>query len=224
MGPANTRPDWLKGFPALTAIEDPIWQGALRAAQVVTLHAGVAVFHEGDPCKSYLMIVAGSIRVQKISEAGREIVLYRVKAGETCVLTTSCLFAGERYPAEGITESDVTAVALPLARFQEAIARSDGFRRFVFLSFGERMADLMLLVEEIAFGRTNRRLARRLLALSDSSGRITLTHQQLAAELGTAREVVSRLLKDFERHGWLALHRGHIAITDAGALREFAGH
>jgi CRP/FNR family transcriptional regulator len=218
----TTSQDWLGRFPALAAARDPELQRLVAAAPLLQVPAGVTVFHAGDACERYLMVLEGSVRVQKLAENGREIVLYRVAAGETCVLTTSCLLAGERYPAEGVTESPVTAAALPLARFQEALARSETFRRFVFTSFGERMAELMTLVEAIAFGRLDSRLAQRLLALGQSTARVPITHQQLAAELGSAREVISRLLKEFERHGVIALERGEIAILDPAALARLA--
>ena len=218
----TTSQDWLGRFPALAAARDPELQRLVAAAPLLQVPAGVTVFRAGDACERYLMVLEGSVRVQKLAENGREIVLYRVAAGETCVLTTSCLLAGERYPAEGVTESPVTAAALPLARFQEALARSETFRRFVFTSFGERMAELMTLVEAIAFGRLDSRLAQRLLALGRSAARVPITHQQLAAELGSAREVISRLLKEFERHGVIALERGEIAILDPAALARLA--
>ena len=218
----RTSQDWLGRFPALAAARDPELQRLVAATPLLQVPAGVSVFRAGDACERYLMVLEGSVRVQKLAENGREIVLYRVAAGETCVLTTSCLLAGEHYPAEGVTESPVTAAGLPLARFQEALARSETFRRFVFTSFGERMAELMTLVEAIAFSRLDSRLAQRLLALGQSASRVPITHQQLAAELGSAREVISRLLKEFERHGVIALERGEIAILDPAALARLA--
>jgi CRP/FNR family transcriptional regulator len=215
--------DWLAHFPELARIEDPEFRRLAASAQVIAVPAGVTVFRPGDACQSYLLVLTGSVRVQKVSETGREIVLYRVGPGESCILTTSCLIAGERYPADGVTETDVTAVSLPVAAFQRAVATSEAFRRFVFASFGERMANLMVLVEAVAFGRMDARLAERLLALAGPGGRISATHQQLAAELGSAREVVSRLLKEFERHGWLALERGQITVLDRAGLGRLAG-
>ena len=214
--------DWLSFFPMLAAAPEADRRRLRASAQSLCLAAGVVVFRPGDTCQNYLMMVRGSVRVQKVSEAGREIVLYRVESGQTCVLTTSCMLAGERYPAEGVTETEVVARALPLASFHELLATSEAFRRFVFGSFGGRIADLMMLVEAIAFGRMDNRLARRLLVLGDSSGRIDITHQQLAAELGSAREVISRLLKEFEHHGCIALERGEIAILDPVALARLA--
>lgn len=218
----DAAPQWLAHFPVLAQIQDAAWREAMRAAQVITLPARATAFRPGDACKGYLMVFEGSIRVQMLTDDGKEIVLYRVTPGETCVLTTACLFGRKAYAAEGIADDDARAVLLPSREFDRAVAQSPGFRRFVFSSFGERLADLVVLVEEVAFGRVNRRLAERLTALADSSGHVTLTHQQLATELGTAREVVSRVLKEFERHGWVALRRGHIALIDRAALTRHA--
>lgn len=213
---------WLSAFPALAALDDPVVRQALGAARIVQVPAGETMFREGDACQHYVMVLSGSIRVHKVSESGREIVLYRVERGQTCVLTTSCLFAATPYSAEGITETPVRAAVLSRESFNEAIAGSAGFRRFVFTAFGERIDGLMELIEAIAFGRVDERLAERLLALGGGATVVNLTHQQLATELGTAREVVSRLLKEFERRGWVALTRGEIAVRDRAALERLA--
>ena len=205
-------------FPDLTATNDSAWHHALKSAREAQFVPGEAAFKPGDPCRGFLLVAEGSIRVQMLTEDGREIVLYRISHGDTCVLTTSCLLGGVSYPAEGIAESAVRAIVLPLSGFQHALAHSEEFTRFVFSSFGSRLSDLVVLVEEIAFGRVDRRLAQRLLDLAESPARVSLTHQQIAVELGTAREVVSRLLKEFEHRGWVALHRGHIELLDRGAL------
>lgn len=215
-------PVWLARFPVLCATRDAVWLETARRMSLVTLPAGARVFRPGDPCRHFLMLLEGAVRVQVVSEGGREIVLYRIGPGETCILTTACLFAGEPYPAEGVTETDVRAAALPLALFHETLAGSDGFRRFVFASFGERVAALLLLVQEVAFGRMDVRLAQRLLRLGGADGALAATHQQLAAELGSAREVVSRLLKEFERHGWVRLSRGQIELLDREGLNRLA--
>jgi len=213
--------NWLDSFPALKELHEPAWLALVLAAQTVTLAPGTLVFRAGDPCRNFLLVREGSVRVQKLSESGREIVLYRVGPGQTCVLTTACLFGGGHYPAEGVAETAVQAVALPLGNFHQAVAASAGFRAFVFIALGERLTDMMVLVEAIAFERVDMRLAQRLLELG-GNGDITATHQQLAAELGTAREVVSRLLKEFERHAWVRLARGRIEITDRHALEQRA--
>ncbi len=214
------RTEWLSQFPALLSIGDPAWLEALASVRLVTIPEGVTLFNEGESCSSYLLVLDGSVRVQKISESGREIVLYRVEAGQSCVLTTACLLADERYHAEAVTESAVTAAALPCGAFRRALDLSPGFRQFVFASYGSRVADLLTLIDAVAFGRMDERLADRLLELGGAAGETRATHQALARELGTAREVVSRLLKEFERRGWVRLHRGRIELCDCAALRR----
>ncbi len=216
---ATTPPQWLEQFPDLACLTDAAGVAALAATRVVTLPAAASVFRSGDPCRAYMLVLAGSVRVQKIAENGREITLYRVQGGQSCVLTTSCLMANDHYPAEGITESEVTAAVIPFAAFHRGLAESPRFREFVFAAYGQRLADLILLVEEVAFGRLDRRLAQRLLELAEG-GELRQTHQQLAADLGTAREVVSRQLKEFERAGLLRLHRGRIELLDPAALKR----
>jgi CRP/FNR family transcriptional regulator, anaerobic regulatory protein len=207
----------MDAFPALRAL-DEAGREIVASARVVELPAGTTVFRHGDRCQNYLLMLSGSVRVQKGSEGGREIVLYRVEAGEGCVLTTSCLLAHEHYPAEGVTETDARALAIPAERFEEGLALSPGFRNFVFASYGRRIADLIVLVEEVAFGRIDCRLAHWLLEHTGADGGIAHTHQELATELGTAREVVSRQLKEFERRGWVKLHRGRIDLLNRAAL------
>lgn len=196
-----------------------------RIATPVTLPKGAALFRPGDACRSYLMMLDGTARVQMVSENGREIVLYRVARGETCILTTSCLMTRRDYGAEGVAETDCRALALDSAGFHELLGRSEGFRDFVFRSFGDRITGLMMLVEEVAFHRVDLRIARFLLDRADAAGGddLALTHQVIAAELGTAREVVSRQLKEFERRGLVALTRGRVAITDKPGLEAMDG-
>ncbi len=218
--PASPQPAWLTLFPALQSIRDPHWLAAMQDAKKVTLAESTTVFRDGDPCRSYLLVLRGSVRVQKVSESGKEIVLYRVESGQTCILTTSCLLADDDYLAEAITETEVEAIAIPTASFHDALSHSPEFRKFVFHSYGKRIATLMALVEALAFGRMDARLAHRLLDIKSTKGEISVTHHELAADLGTAREVISRLLKDLERHGWIKRHRGRIEILVPDALRQ----
>ena len=208
-------------FPALKGMDEESAGLLDGAAQKVTLPAGAKPFEMGAPCGNYLMVASGCVRVQQIAESGREIVLYRVSGGDTCVLTTACLLAHEHYAAEAIAETEVTAYVLPRAIFDRLLADAPLFRNFVFTAYASRLTDLMVLVEEVAFGHMDLRLARRLLELSDSSAPLLLTHQDLAIELGTAREVISRQLKEFERRGWVERARGRIEIRDRAALRTF---
>ncbi len=212
-------PAWLNAYPQLAQITDSAWQELMQKAQLRNIPAGTVLFYSGDRAAQYVLVLEGSIKVQKITENGREIVLYRVEPGETCVLTTNSLLAMDTYPAEGIAETAVKAVVLPSSAFQQAMADSPSFRQFVFSVYGRRLSDLILLVEEVAFGRMDQRLAQFLLHQAEEGEVLQLSHQELAAELGTAREVVSRLLKEFERRGWVSLARRQITVVDKPAMR-----
>ncbi|MFQ5642708.1 MAG: Crp/Fnr family transcriptional regulator [Thiogranum sp.] len=185
----------------------------------VRLPAGYTVFRRGDVCRDYLVVVNGSVRVQTLSTGGREVVLYRVGDGQSCVITTSCVISHEAYPAEGITETPTDALVISQDLFNEALGRSERFREFVFSSQGRRLGDLIRRVEDVAFGRIDARLAKHLVDRCENRpGLVAATHQQLASELGTAREVISRQLKVFERKEWIAVHRGSVEVLQPRAL------
>lgn len=214
--------DWRAQFPALQQVTDPAGLEALHEARRLELPAGQAVFHAGDSCTRYFLVMAGRIRIQQMSPQGREIVLYRIGPGESCILTTACLFSHVAYPASGITETVVDAVALSAASFHRAIDASPGFRQFVFQAYGRRLTDMLMVIEEVVFTRLDVRLARKLLALSEGGPQLLITHYDLAVELGSAREVVSRALKDFESRGWVRRGTGRVEILDPQALQRLA--
>ena len=214
--------NWQQTFPHLNDINDAVINDLMNNAGTVTMPAKATAFHQGDACNNYLLILSGSIKVLTRAENGREIVLYRLGDGDSCVLTTSCLFGNARYPAEGISETDVIALAIPAEEFHRAIQQSKAFREFVFGSFSSHLGSLISLVEEIAFGKLDIRLARHLLKLSTDNSTLETTHQQLATELGSAREVISRQLKDFESRGWLKLYRGSLEVLDKQSLEKLA--
>lgn len=223
-GPKTSEPttDWTYLFPALQDL-DPHLLSALRSnARLLRLTPGAEPFRAGARCESYLFILHGSVRVHMLAESGRELVLYRIGAGETCILTTACLLAGDGYPASAVVESDVEAAVLAEPLFAELLERSAAFRRFVFQAYARRLVGLMSLIEEVVFRRLDVRLAAYLLTASAQQPQIVATHHQMAVELGSVREVISRLLKDFERRGWVTLRRGTISVTAPGALRALA--
>lgn len=209
-------------FPTLGRLDADAVARLASAGTRVALPRGTVLFRAGDRCHTFLMVLDGSVRVQMTSENGREIVLYRVARGETCIVTTACLLTHTAYGAEAMTETDVDAVALSAGPFHDLVARSPAFRDFVFASFGTRLTGMMMLIEEVAFGRVDLRLARFLADHRDAAGGLDTTHQALAVELGTAREVVSRQLKEFERRGLVALARGRIEVPDPAALLTLA--
>lgn len=214
--------DWIERFPGLAELDEPIRRTLTEQSRIAALPAGTRIFGPGKAPDSLLLLLEGTVRVQQVSESGREIVLYRVQAGESCVLTTACLLAYEDYSAEGLAETDISAVAIPRSVFDDLIARSSAFRRFVFTAYSRRITDLFLVIEEVAFRRVDLRLAQKLQELGGNSGRVHLTHHQLATELGSAREVISRQLQEFQRRGWVHVTRGEVVLTDIKALSVFA--
>lgn len=214
-------------FPALAVLEPAAQRILDEGMRPVTVPSGTTVFADGSACEAFLLVLDGSVRVQKVAENGREIVLYRVEPGQTCVLTTTCLLSQGIYGAEGVTETPVRGLALAPRAFQSLMATSDVFRRFVFGAYATRVSDLLMLIEEVAFGRIDQRLAALLLekagAGKEGAGAVVAaTHQDLAVELGSAREVISRQLKDFERRGLVALGRGRVSLIARDGLETLA--
>lgn len=205
-----------EAIPGLdTEARERIATGARR----VHLKTGQKVFSPGHSCEAFLVVSTGSVRVSTVTETGRELMLYRVGPGETCVLTTACLLASDDYDAEGMVETETEALVVPKALFDSLLAQSAGFRHFVFSSYGHRLRDLITLVQEVSQRQVDRRLARYLIE-HGTAGPIAATHQEVAFELGTAREVVSRLLKHFEAEGLVRLERRQIIVAD---IQKLAG-
>jgi CRP/FNR family transcriptional regulator len=207
-------------YPALAGLDDGE-RGALLAdeAQHLTVAAGTVLFQEGAPCRGFPLLLSGAVRVARGSPGGRTLELYRVAPGELCVVSTSCLFGQVPLAAHGQATETTELVLLSPAGFDRCV-RHEPFRRFVFGVFADRLADLMALAEAVAFQRLDQRLAHTLLGHGAS---LRTTHQALADELGTVREIVTRLLKRFERAGWVALARERIDVLDSVALRAMAG-
>lgn len=214
--------EWIERFGELASLTADERSLLASTCAIVDVPAGRRIFEPGRAPESFLLLLEGTVRVQQISEAGREIVLYRVSAGESCMLTTACLLGHHDYSAEAVAETDLRAIALPRNTFDELMARSVTFRRFVFAAFTARITNLFRLVEEVAFARMDIRLAHKLVELAQGQPTIAVTQQQLAAELGTAREVVGRVLGELHRRGWVTSTRGQINITDRPALEALA--
>lgn len=208
-------------FARFVGDDERLLAQVLAGSQLVRLDRDRFVFHSGDLCEAFLLLVEGSVRVQLTSASGREVTLYRIAPGASCILTTSCLLGDENYPAEAITETDVVAVAIPSSTFQDLLEASRTFRRLVFDGFSTRLKNVIAKIEELAFTAIDARLARLLLEL-DADGVERITHQALAVELGTAREVVSRHLKRFEQERWVDLGRGRITVSDRPGLKKIA--
>lgn len=214
--------DWTEKFQGTKALPRAVRERLIRVAQVRNYPKGHEVFGPRNIPDNLLFLFEGTIRVSQTSDSGRDIVLYRVDAGDSCVLTTACMLAEEAYNAEGIAETDITVIVLPKVAFDQLVAEEPAFRNFVFAAYSRRLIDLLRVVDDVAFGRIDVRLADRLLALVGGDKEISATHAQIASELGTAREVISRVLHDFQKRGYVVQSRGRIAIVDKPALRALA--
>jgi CRP/FNR family transcriptional regulator, anaerobic regulatory protein len=214
---------WLSQFPGLAQLAPEHLELTKSALAFKHLGEGDIAYRQGSSCPSYVMCVEGRTRIFKASETGREILLYRVGPGETCVLTTSCLLAGRSFPAESIAEVPVTLAAIPARTFHELMAVSPPFRQFVLDNYGQLMSSLIMLVDEVAFTSLDLRLARKLISEADGDGIVSATHQQLALDLGSVREVISRYLREWERKAWIRTARGAIEIVDRTALIRYGG-
>ncbi|HQC30096.1 MAG TPA: Crp/Fnr family transcriptional regulator [Methylotenera sp.] len=212
--------EWLSLFPELAQLDQHAKEILAKFARIVEAPIGTIGYREGMPCGAYVMRLAGKSRVYKMSTSGREILLYRVGAGETCVITTTCLLGDSDYPASTIVEEPIRDVLIPANAFHQLMIDSAVFRKFVMTNYGALISDLIVLLDEVAFHSLNARLAKVLLDANNAT--ITRTHQQIADELGTAREVVSRQLKRLELKGAVSLGRGHVEITDRKTLEKMA--
>ncbi len=184
------------------------------AAQPVKLPAGAQVFWPGDRCGQIVFVATGSVRIYQLSEEGRELTLYRIGESESCLLTASCILGDVPFPAQAVVESDAQGWAVSAATFRRWIDESAWWRSYVFGLFGERLAAVLVKLEAVSFRRIDARLAELLLRLADDEGVVSATHQQLADELGTAREVVSRTLSGWSTEGRVQLGRGRVTVAN----------
>jgi len=213
---------WVERFPGLSSLDSAEQRLLVENSAVIAVKKDTVIFGPGKKPDHLLLLLEGTVRVQQISEKGREIVLYRIRAGESCVMTTACVLAVESYPAQGIAESDAQAAAIPLNVFDDLVGQSAQFRHFIFSAYSRRIAELFHIIEDVAFQRVDVRLAEKLLDIAQGSTSIRITHQQLSSELGTAREVISRQLSEFQRRRLVTQSRGVIELTDAQALERLA--
>lgn len=189
----------------------------MGAAQVHRFPHGMAVIQPGAEVQAYLYVMEGAVRMQLVGANGRAVTLLRIERGEPCVITTSCLFSHKPYPVEGVTEGEVTALTIPARTFDALFAGEPSFRAAVLQTFSARVGEIILAMESSLFEPIPARLARALLAAA-KDGVVNATHAELAGEIGSAREVVSRQLSRFAEKGLIALERGKIVLRDAGRL------
>lgn len=204
-------------YPALSGVCPTLTELAPAVAPL-TVPAGTVLFSENAPCQGFPLVLTGEVKVSRNSGDGRSLELYRVVPGELCLVSSACLFRTQPLSAHGVTTKTSTLLLIPPDIFKRWL-ETHAFRDEVLGLFAERMADLTSLVDAVAFHKLDRRLAAALLG---HGHQLAITHQALADELGTVREIVTRLLRRFERDGWVALGREQIQITNSAALRELA--
>lgn len=218
MTPAPTSPNPCALYPVLAQVQ-PSLDGPHPPALPMSVPAGTVLFTENTPCQGFPLVLGGEIKVARNSSDGRSLELYRVVPGELCLVSSACLFRTQPLSAHGVTTRASTLLLIAPDVFTRWL-ETPAFRNEVLGLFAERMADLTMLIDAVAFQRLDQRLATALLGRGPE---LALTHQALADELGTVREIVSRLLRRFEREGWVSLSRERIHIRDSAALRAMAG-
>lgn len=186
------------------------------------LPAGTQLFSNNDPCEHYVLVLQGQVRVELLSVTGQQLTLYRIHEGQSCVLTTSCLMSGDNYSAQAITDTDVDILLLPKNAFNDMLTELPSFRQFVFDGFSDRLSTMMQRTNELATHSIDQRLAAALLARSETQKQhvLNMTHEELAIEIGTVREVVSRRLKIFEKDGLVRKNRKALEIIDEKRLTQ----
>jgi CRP/FNR family transcriptional regulator len=221
--PIKNRPIALfNELPELAGINDHVWREALEVSQVISCPAGTKLIECGDSADKFVIILQGTVKIYETAENGREISLYRVHSGQVCVLTLTRLLVRSNRCAQAVAEQDVRLLAMPADYFNRLLAESEDFRRYLMTSMADCLADVMQLIAQISFNHLDLRLATliRKLATRAEPDKLRCTHQSIANELGTTREVVSRLLKDFERSGYIKLNRGSIEILAMDKLEN----
>lgn len=211
----------LQAYPALAQLPTG-WREEVAALPLLSVPAGTSLFSEHSPCQGFPLVLRGEVRVARGAPDGRSLELYRVTAGEVCIVSASCVFGAAPavglLPAHGRAELPTQLLLVPPAVFMRWCANAS-FRAFVLGVFANRLGDLIELAEAVAFQPLEQRLAGALLGRGSP---LRVTHARLADELGTAREMVTRLLKRFEEAGWVQLGRERIEVIDAQALRRCA--
>ncbi|TAL22309.1 MAG: Crp/Fnr family transcriptional regulator [Nitrospirae bacterium] len=198
-------------FPAFRSGSESLISEMLSSARFQTFPKDMLIYSEGDSCSAIAFILSGEIRVYKTGVSGREITLYEITRGDTCILNASCILSNMSYPANAVSVQEGEMLLFPAADFRRFIEKYEEVRDFVFTLLTKRLTSVMTLVEEVAFGRMDERLLDYLKEKA-IEGRLDTTHQNIANDLGTSREVISRLLKDFERKGLVTLSRNFIRL------------
>lgn len=207
-------------MPFLQRADEALAAELKREAQFATIPAGRDVFVDGDRVDGIALLLSGVVRVYKIGETGREITLYRFGLGQSCILTANAILSQKSFPAIATVEEDAEAVMIPAEVFRVWVNKYDLWREFVFDLLSERLSTVMAVVDEVIFKRMDRRVASLLLRQARVQNPMRVTHQEIAAELGSSREVISRILEDFSKEGLVESGRGTVEVLDFKGLES----
>jgi CRP/FNR family transcriptional regulator len=197
---------------------EPALRDNLMSFTTKSVAAGTVLFRHGDLPGGFLIILNGRIEVHLVGKSGRELLLYEVKGGETCIQTTLCLIGETKYTGEAVAVIDTSLLVIPKTKFVDLMDGSPAFRSTVFRAFGDRLQDVVDVLEKVAFVRLDTRIASEILRRAGKDDAAKATHQDLATAVGSTREVISRRLEALQKSGFLRLDRGLITITNRSAL------
>ena len=210
-------------FPFINQADPAFIDTFFAQAEYIELPAGVAISEEGRSCSHLALVVEGIGRVYKLSPSGREVTLYRIHGGESCVLTASCIMSQDSFPAMAVSETAIRGLLIKPANVRDWFCRDSEWQRFIFRLLSHRLADIISVIEEVAFKRMDVRLAEQFVrSLDEGSNIVNKTHAEMAADVGSSREVVSRILRDFVQRGLIKSSRGSIEIIDSQAISDLA--
>ncbi len=214
-----------KTFSFLGNCDDRTYKEFLNQAIHIQLNKGSCIFEQGDNCTHLALMLRGTTKIYTLAETGREITLYRIEAGQSCILTASCIQSSNPFPAFATCESNIEAILIPSNYLQKWLEESATWRHYIFGLISQRMSSVISLVEEVAFNKLDQRIARLLIQYQNkrSSPTIHITHHEIASELGTSREVVSRILMDFQSSRLVNLTRGSIVVLNFNEIKIRAG-
>lgn len=209
-----------QSIPILQQADSTFVREFKQAAFFARIPARHDVFLEGDRVEAIALIISGVVRVYKVGETGREITLYRFGNGSSCILSANAILSQKTFPAIATVEQDAEAVMIPSDTFRDWVRRYDLWREFVFDLLSQRLSKVMEVIDEVAFHRMDRRVASLILKQANVQNPLKITHQEIAAELGSSREVISRLLEDFVSDGSIRSGRGLIEVLDFESLKS----
>lgn len=214
----------LNSLPGIQDATQGVWEEALAASEVLNFRSGAPLIQCGDSPTHFAVVLQGVVRVYQAAESGKEICLYRVHEGQVCVLTLAKLMKMDTVCAQAVAEQDVKILAIPVYYYERLLGESSEFRNHVIVSMAECLTDVMQMVANVSFQRLELRLACLIgkLVQSRGSDKLKVTHQEVANELGTTREVVSRILKEFEIMGCVKLRRGTIEVLSGETLQKMS--